>query len=164
MRHRFALAAAGIGLAAVASPYTPMSAQAHHCQALLIFSGYQVAAPTTPPPPSPVPAPPATPSASPNANPGAVGCLNDDEALNTNLLAPGANFLSVGSYPTPTAESYIDVDGVVTPLTFTLAADGSRWNSQRISLNQAKVATATVKTITGLTVSVTYTSTPSTEL
>ncbi len=142
---RIALGAAGLALALNASPATLSAARADHCQSVLIFSGIQTAA------------------ASPSLNPGAGGCLNDDEATNTNVLFPGATFLSVGSLPTP-VEAWVDVDGVVTPLTMTLAADGSRWNSQKVGLNNAKVATATVKTVTGLTITTTYTATPETEL
>lgn len=142
---RAALAAAAAGLALSAAPYAP--AKAHHCQAILIFSGvYNEEA-----------------KQGQTINLGAGGCANDDEGLNTNVLTPGSNVLRIGSSPTP-VEGTVDIDGVVTPLVFTWNAGSSRWDSQRVPSLGAQRATATVKTITGYTVSVTYTAVPQASL
>lgn len=143
-RARAALAAAGMALAITAVP-TP-GARADHCQAVIILSGYYV-----------------QDVGGQTLNPNGAGCINDDEGLNLNLLMPGSNVLRVGSFGTP-VEGWVDVDGVVTPLVFTFNTTGQRYDSQRVPSLGAKQATATVKTITGFTVSVTYTATPQTSL
>lgn len=142
---RAALAATGLALAMNAAPTT--GAQADHCQPILIFSGvYAEAA-----------------NRGQVLNPGAAGCLNDDEATNLNLLVPGATGLRVGSFPTP-VEAWVDVDGVITPLKMELNSAGTRWDSQYVPILNPQRATATVKTITGFTVTVTYTATPQASL
>jgi len=141
---RAALAAAGLAVAATAAPNTPV--QAHHCSSLLVFTGVG--------------------SGNTNqgtANAGAVGCTNDDEALNTNILLPG-NVVQVASFAQP-ATGTVTIDGVDTALTFTQNSTKTRWNSKWVPLPPgSRTVTATVTTTLGLVETVTYTATPEVSL
>ena len=153
MRHRSRKWLAAIAAAAVAMGAAPLlpRAQAGHCGPIFVFSGHHVGE-----------------TFGQAANAGAGGCALRDENVNTNYLLPGATFVSVGTTVTPPGApaSPVPVGAVVTagqvviddrpPVALTLTWSGTRWNSQRIVLDGGTVVTASVPSVTGVTVSNTY--------
>lgn len=136
MRRVVLMAAAGVLALGAVSP----GAQAQHCGPVFMFSGVK-----------------AGPVRGPGLNPGAT-CTLRDENVNTNHFVPGATYLSVATTATPvgsTGTLVIDDRASIT-LTFTYSASSRRWNSQDVDLAGGRAATATVQSVTGVTVSVTY--------
>lgn len=116
------------------------AARAEHCRPVFMFSGVK-----------------AGPVRSPALNPGAT-CVMRDENIDTNVFVPGANFVVVATTMTPvnaTGSLVLDDRPPVT-LTFTYSPSARRWSSQDVMLDGARRATATVQSVTGVTVSVTY--------
>ncbi|HLG01073.1 MAG TPA: hypothetical protein VI916_11405 [Acidimicrobiia bacterium] len=143
MKHRLGkwfAAAAATAIAMGSAPLLP-HAQANHCGPIFMFSGHH-----------------AEGNFGPSANAGAGGCTLRDENVNTNFLLPGATFVSVGTTVTPVnGTGFVTIDGgAPVPLTWTWSASSVRWNSQRVFLNGGTVVTASVQSVTGVTVSNTY--------
>lgn len=161
VRRRIAVVA---GLAALLASLVTGVAQAEHCRPIIMFSGVTAGG-----------------QAGPKVNPGVGGCplVNyEDENLNTNYFAPGANSMSIGVTADPAAGvntdgtrktgvvqtgsvtiTYADLTGGNVERTepLSLTWSGTRWNSQSFNLPGTLVAaTAEVLTQPGVTVSVTY--------
>lgn len=157
MTHRLGIGLGKGVVAAVAAMammwgFTGMpEAEANHCGPVFVFSGHHAGT-----------------TFGPATNPGAGGCVLRDENVNTNYLVPGATFVSVGTTLTPPGApaSPVPVGTVVeagdlvvddrAPVPLTLTWSGTRWNSQRVALDGGTVVTASVPSVTGVTVTNTY--------
>lgn len=152
MTHRLAtgLTAVAVGALILGAPSLP-PAHADHCGPVFVFSGHHAGT-----------------TFGPAANAGAGGCVLRDDNVNTNYLLPGATVFSVGTTVTPVGApaSPVAVGTIVNagdvviddgpPIPLTLTWSGTRWNSQRITLDGGTVVTASVPSVTGVTVSNTY--------
>lgn len=131
------LAAVAIGVATLG--LAPTGATADHCADIFVFSGLDAGGQRQ------------------GLNAGSAGCTVDDEAVNTNVITPGATHAWVGSLSTvvPTGGT-LTQGSTSTTLTFTFNTARGRYESQSVALTGADPVTATVTTATG-SISVTYT-------